>query len=239
MGQTLVMAGVVGGARQFQQVGYQFVEALALLGDHLHDQQAHEHPVAFGDMALEGHAAGFLAPDQDITSEHEVGNVVEPDGGLDHLEPVARGQPVDHARRGNGLDDPAGEAAHFHQVADRQSHDAVRIDELAAAVHGAYPVGIAVGRHAQLAVSRGDGTGQRAEIAGNRLRVNASETRIHLAANLKHLAARALKNAFDLTPPRAEHRIDDHMLRVVGNGVEIDQRAQVFVIRGCGIEALD
>ena len=181
----------------------------------------------------------FLATNQHAASQHVVGNVVETDRGLDDLQSVVLGKPVDHARGGDGFDDLAPHPTSFDQVLDRQSHNAMRVDELAPAVHGTDPVGVAVGGHAQLSMTGGNGASQRPQVPGNGLGMDAAEPGIHLTAHLEHLATGALKDAFDLAAARAEHRIDHQMLRVVGDGLEIDQVAEMGVVVGGRIEALD
>ena len=47
-------------------VGHQFVERRARVGHDLQQQQAHQHAVALGDVALDADAARFFAADQHV-----------------------------------------------------------------------------------------------------------------------------------------------------------------------------
>ena len=181
----------------------------------------------------------FLAADQHVLAHHVIGDVVEPDRRLVQLQAVALCQAVDHARGGYGPHHGSRPAALLDQVLQRQGEDLVRVDEVAALVHGADAVRVAVGRHAEVAHARADGGGQRAEILGDRLGMDAAEAGIHLAADLGHLAARSLQKGFDHAAARSVHGIHDKALRVFGDDIRIDQRAQMIEVRRQRVELLD
>ncbi len=102
-------------------------------------------------MPLEGDPARFLAADQHIFIQHIIGDVVEAHRGFVQGQAVAFGQPVDHARGRNRAHHRAASAALFDQVFQGQGHDFVRVDEIAALVHGANAVGVAIRHHPKAA----------------------------------------------------------------------------------------
>ena len=116
----------------------------------------------------------------------------------------------------------------------------MRVDELPAPVHGADAVGVAVGGQPELAVPGGDGAGQRAQVAmaigsgwmppkPGFISPRISNTSQPVPCRMPLICPR----------PGAEHRVDDHLLRIVGDGVEVDQRAQVVVVGRGRVEALN
>ena len=229
----------MGGADVVEQIVHHGIESLAGSGDHLHEQQSHNGSVALRDVTLEGNTARLLAADQHVLAHHVIGNMIEPDRGFVQLQAIALCQAVDHARRGDGPHHGSRPAALLDQILQRQGEDLMRIDEVAALVHGADAVRVAVGHHAEVAHPRADGGGQRAEIPGDRLRVDAAEAGIHLAADLGHLAARSLQKGFDHAAARSVHGIHDKALRVFGDHIRIDQRAQMIEVRRQRVELLD
>jgi len=79
-------------------VGQHLLRRLAIMSDHLRHQQAHQHAVAFRDVALDADAAGFLAADQHILGEHQVTDIIEAHRRLVQRQAIARRQPVEHLR---------------------------------------------------------------------------------------------------------------------------------------------
>jgi len=88
-------------------------------------------------------------------------------------------------------------------------------------------------------VAGGDGSGKRPEVAGDGFGVDAAEPGVHLAADLEDLTAGALQDSPDLAAAGAKHWVDNQVLRVVGDGLNIDQSPQMVEVGQGGIEALD
>ena len=190
-------------------------------------------------MAAERNAARFFSADQHIFLEHIIGNVVKANRRLVHGQAIALGQPVNHARGRDGAHHRPAPAALLYQVAQRERHDPVGVHKIAAPIHSASAVSIPIRGQAQVAHAGAHGAGQRPQVTGDWLRMHAAKARVHLAADLNHLTAGALQDALDHAAPRAEHRVDHHALRVIGNGVEVDQLAQMLIISQQRVEALD
>ncbi len=109
---------------------------------------------------------------------------------------------------------------------------------MAARVHGADAIGVAVRRQPGVAVAVLHDGRQQAEMFGIRLRVDAAEAGIHLVAQIVHVGAGAHEHLADRAPSRAIHGIVDNAQLPGVDNVEINQRAQVLVI-GPGRVELD
>ncbi len=126
--------------------------------------------------------------------------MVEPDRGFNHLQAVLLCQAVHHLCGGDGFYNFSFPTPGFNQVLQREGHDAMRVDELAAAIHSSDAIRIAVGGQSQLPMSRSDGTCECPKVKGDRFGMDAAETWVHLTPDFEYLTASALQDAFYLTP---------------------------------------
>ncbi len=190
-------------------------------------------------MSLERNPARFLAANQHILRHHVIGDVVEADGRFPQGQTVAFGEAVNHARGGDRPHHRAAQAALFHEIFEGERHDFVRVYEVAAFVHRADAVRVAVGDDAEVAHPRTDSGCQRAEVFGNRLRMHTAKAGVHLAADFGNFTAGPLQKGFDDAAPRTVHCVHHEALGVVGDDVGVDERPQMVEVGGQGIELLN
>ena len=158
---------------------------------------------------------------------------------LHHRQAELGGDAVDHARRRDSTHHPAAQAALLEQIAEDEAEDAVGINELAARVHRADAVGVAVGRQPGVPVARAHGRSQQPQVFGNWLRVDAAEARVHLVAQVDNVGSGAHEHLADRPPTRSVHGVvHDAQLPFVDD-IEVDERPQMLVVGPGGVELDD
>ncbi len=113
--------------------------------------------------------------------------------------------------------------AFFDQISQGQRHDLVRVDERAALVHRADPVGVAIGHQAEVRPSR-----LTAPASAPRYRAIGSGCTLPNPGFISpriSATSQPVPCKMDLITPRpdAVHRIDHETLRVIGDDVYVDQ----------------
>src|ERR1700691_248463 len=113
----------------------QLAQALAVPGHHFRKQKGAYGCVALRKMQFRSDAAAFLAAQQDVTLEHAVADVLEPDGRFPYFAAELCGNFVDHLGDGKRFCDVARELSRPREVPEEDGKYLVRGNESAVLVH--------------------------------------------------------------------------------------------------------
>jgi len=166
------------------EVGQDLGERLLVAQDHVGEEEAGEDPVALGDVAAEAEAARLLPAQHGVDLHHLGRDVLEPDRHLVDGDAELLGELVGHRRHVQGADHGPTHAPDLEQVEHQQGVDLELVDEAAALVDDAQPVGVAVGGDAEVVAARLHGRQGGAQVGRDRLRVDAAEEGVAIGVEL-------------------------------------------------------
>ena len=95
-------------------------------------------------------AAAFFKAQQDVALQHFGADVFEAHACLHQLQPVMRAHLIHHRGRGQRFDDASFALAIDDEMMEQQANDLVGGQRMAAAVHSANAVGVAVGHETEI-----------------------------------------------------------------------------------------
>ena len=139
----------------------------------------------------ETNPAALFHPQQHAAFEHLRANIFEPDAGFDQRQAMRRAHLVHHRSRRERLDYPSPALPVLDQMMQQQANDLVRCERVAAAVHAAHAVGVAIGHKADVVRMAAEKFSAARVIFVNRLGIDAAEQHVVLPVERGDLAGRA------------------------------------------------
>ena len=193
-----------------------------LAQEQVEQQQVRVDAVALGQVHPEPEAARLLGAHHRPGLDHLRADELEPDRRLVGRDPVVLAEPRRHRRVVDADHDRLAPAAMLREVVHQQAGHLELVEERAALVGRAGPVGVAVEQQAEVVAARGEDPERLVDVRADRLRVDAAEERVALLVDLVDAEPPAGQQPRQPAAPGAPHRVDQD--RRVGRleRVEVD-----------------
>src|ERR1044071_9655074 len=132
-------------AELLPQLTNHFAECGSRMSYRFKHQKAHQNSIAFGNMVFDSHSATLFPADQDVLSQHEAGNVLEPNGHGLALKSKSLTDTIDHDALRNSFYDFTTPTPALNQVKDEKSQYLMSIDVASLRIHNSQAIRVAIG----------------------------------------------------------------------------------------------
>ena len=222
-----------------QRLRYRPSTGGSLADEQVEQQQVGIDPVALGQVHPEPEPARLLGAHHRPGLDHLRADELEADRRLVGLDAVALAESRGHRGVVDADDDRVAPAPVLGEVVHQQPGDLELVDERAALVGRAGPVGVAVEEEAQVMAAGRQDAQRLVDVRPDRLRVDAAEVRVALLVDLVDPDPTAGEQAADPAGAGAPHRVDEHVEVRRLERIEVDRAPDELLVALERIEPLD
>src|ERR1700681_1363637 len=190
-------------------------------------------------MASEREAAALLAAEHGIGLRHLWPDVLESDIELVDLDPEPLAELVHHRGRDQRADDIALQPSLLDQVHHQERHHLQLVDEGAALVDDADPVGVAVIGDAEVEAAFPHPLHRLGHVVGDRFRMHAAKSGVALAVDLLDGRLAARQQSPDVTLAGPVHRFMEDLQAGRLDRAQVEETIQLRGIGRLRVEDLD
>ena len=221
------------------EVGEDGADRLLVADQHVGEEEAGQEPVPLRDVPAEAKATRLLAAQHGVGLHHLGRHELESDRDLVDLDPELLRQLVGHRGHVQGPHHGSPPAADLEEIEHQQRVDLELVDEAAALVDDADPVGIAVGGDAEVVATGSHGRQGRRQVGSDRFGVDPAEVRVALGVKLGDPRRTSVQHPRQVAVARPVHALVEDLEPCRTQRVQVDHPAHLGDVGGHRVVDLD